>query len=321
MKKLRSLAVTLAAVMLPGALAAQTIGIVSTQPGSHTHSSSSAIAKAISDHTNLQVRVQPQGASPQYNVVAGLGEFGLSNHFDNIFFVTGTGEYEGQGAKPNLRVVGNITPLFVTIYVKKDSPIKTVADLKGHRLPGGFNAQKTIARILSGMLATANLTYDDVQVVPAANIVNSADDFGAGKTDAFTFALGSAKVKEIDAKVGGLRSLTFDPSPEATARMQKWLPGAYPYLIQPRPGLDGVLNEINVVAFDFLLVTHDKVPEDIVYKVTKAIHAGKDSIVATFPALRTFEPAKMAAKNYPPVQYHPGAVKFYREVGQWPPKG
>jgi TRAP transporter TAXI family solute receptor len=321
MTMLRLAAASFAAVLLTSAAHAQTIGIAATQPGSHTHSSSTAIAKAISDKTDLQVRVQPQGASPQYAVTSRTAEFGLSNSFDTVFFKTGTGEYDGQGAKPNLMVAANITPLFTTIYVKKDSPIQTVAALKGKRLPGGFNAQKTIARILSGMLATANLTYSDVQVVPAANIVNSADDFAAGKTDAFTFALGSAKVKEVDAKVGGLRALSFDPSAAATARLQKWLPGAYMLPVKPRPGLDGVSSEVNTVAFDFLLNTHDKVAEDIVYKVVKAIHGGKDGIVATFPALRTFEPDKMAARSYAPVQYHPGAIKFYKEIGQWPPKG
>jgi TRAP transporter TAXI family solute receptor len=321
MKALHFLAAALAAATVSGGAGAQTIGIISTQPGSHTHSSSTAVAKAISDKTGMQVRVQPQGASPQYAIAAGTGDFGLSNSFDSVFFVTGTGEYEGEGPRPNIRIVGNLTPLFTTIFVKKDSPIKTVADLKGQRIPGGFNAQKTIARILSGMLATANLSYDSVRPVMAANIVNSADDFGSGKSDAFTFALGSAKVKEIDAKVGGLRALSFDPSPAAVARMQKILPGAYTLPVKPAPALDGVLSEINAVAFDFLLNTNDKVSEEIVYKVTKAIYEGRDIIVATFPALRTFDPAKMGAKNYPPLQYHPGAIKFYKEIGKWPPVG
>jgi len=319
MKLAGILAASLAAVALAGASQAQTVGIVATQPGSYTHSASTAVAKAVADLTNLQVRVIAQGASPQYSIEAGTGEFGLSNSFDNVFFATGTGEYQGEGPKPNLRIVGNLTPLTTTLYVKKDSDIKTVKDLKGKRLGGGFTAQKTIARISEAMLATANLTYNDVRMVPAANIVNAADDFAAGKADAFSFALGSAKVKEIDAKVG-LRGLSFDPSPDSIARMQKILPGAYTMRVNPRPGLDAVIEPIDSCAFDFLLVTSLKVPEDTVYKVTKAVHDGKASMLATFPALTLFDPDKMAAKNYPPLQYHPGAVKYYQEIGQWPPK-
>ena len=319
MKLAGILAASLAAVALAGASQAQTVGIVATQPGSYTHSASTAVAKAVADLTKLQVRVIAQGASPQYSIEAGTGEFGLSNSFDNVFFATGTGEYQGEGPKPNLRIVGNLTPLTTTLYVKKDSDIKTVKDLKGKRLGGGFTAQKTIARISEAMLATANLTYNDVRMVPAANIVNAADDFAAGKADAFSFALGSAKVKEIDAKVG-LRGLSFDPSPDSIARMQKILPGAYTMRVNPRPGLDAVIEPIDSCAFDFLLVTSLKVPEDTVYKVTKAVHDGKASMLATFPALTLFDPDKMAAKNYPPLQYHPGAVKYYQEIGQWPPK-
>ena len=319
MKIGRILAASLAPMLFAGVASAQTIGIVSTQPGSYTHSASTAVAKAVADLTKLQVRVIAQGASPTYSIEAGTGEFGLSNSFDNVFFATGTGEYQGEGPKPNLRIVGNLTPLLTTLYVKKDGDIKKVSDLKGKRFPGGFNAQKTIARINEAMLANANLTYNDVRQVMAANIVNSADDFASGKTDAFSFALGSAKVKEVDAKVG-LRGLSFDPSPAALARMQKILPGSYTLPVQPRPGLDAVLEPLNTCAFDFLLVTSIKVPEETVYQVTKAMHGGKAIMTATFPALTMFDPDKMAEKSYPPVQYHPGAQKFYNEIKQWPPK-
>ena len=317
--KLVALCTTAALASLSAVASAQTIGIVSTQPGSYTHSASTAVAKAVADLTKLQVRVIAQGASPPYSIEAGTGEFGLSNSVDSVFFATGTGEYQGEGPKPNLRIVGNLTPLLNTLYVKKDSDIKTVKDLKGKRFPGGFNAQKAVARLNETMLANANLTYNDVRQVMAANIVNSADDFASGKTDAFSFALGSAKVKEVDAKVG-IRGLSFDPSPAALARMQKILPGSYTLQVQPRPGLDAVLEPLNTCAFDFLIVTSIKVPEDTVYQVTKAMHGGKAIMTATFPALTMFDPDKMAEKSYPPVQYHPGAQKFYNEVKQWPPK-
>jgi hypothetical protein len=204
--------------------------------------------------------------------------------------------------------------------VKKDSPIKTAADLKGKRIGSGFTAQKTILRIFEGQLATVGLTYKDVRGVPTANVATGADDFGSGKTDAFTFGLGAAKVKEIDAKVGGLRGLSFPETPAADAAISKILPGAYHIKVNPQPQWDGIVGPTNVTAFDFLMVTSIKVPDDIVYQVTKAMHDGKDAMVATFPPLRANDPDKLAEKNYPPLEYHPGAIKYYTEIGQWPPK-
>jgi TRAP transporter TAXI family solute receptor len=314
-------ALSAAAAFTASAVSAQTVGIVATAPGTLTHSYSTAVAKAVADKTKLEVRVIAQGASPQYSIDSGTGEFGLSNNFDTVFFVTGTGEYEGEGKRPNIRVVGNLVPLLSTVWVKKDSPIKTPADLKGKRIGSGFTAQKTILRIFEGQLATVGLSYKDVRGVPTANVATGADDFGAGKTDAFTFGLSAAKVKEIDAKVGGLRGLSFPETKEADAAISKILPGAYHIKVNPAPQLDGILGPTNVTAFDFLLVTSINVPVVTVYQVIKAIHDGKDSMVATFPALRANDPDKLAAKQYPPLEYHPGAIKYYTEIGKWPPKG
>jgi TRAP-type uncharacterized transport system substrate-binding protein len=54
--------------------------------------------------------------------------------------------------------------------------------------------------------------------------------------------------------------------------------------------------------------------------VTKALHGGKKAFMASFKPLGfNFSPDKMA-KSLPAGEYHPGAIKFYKEVGLWPPK-
>jgi ABC-type nitrate/sulfonate/bicarbonate transport system substrate-binding protein len=107
-------------------------------------------------------------------------------------------------------------------------------DLKGKRVPSGYHAQKAIHRSIEAHLANAGLTYDDVKQVPVPNAARGAEDFGNGKTDALFFALGSAAVMEVSTKVGGLRVLPIDDSPEAVARMQKISPPMYVSEVKPR---------------------------------------------------------------------------------------
>jgi TRAP-type uncharacterized transport system substrate-binding protein len=73
------------------------------------------------------------------------------------------------------------------------------------------------------------------------------------------------------------------------------------------------------MAYDVVLFTRADLADDTVYKIAKAVYENKKDMAAVFPALNQFEPEKMA-KSYDHLDYHPGAVKFFKEKGQWPPK-
>ena len=74
-----------------------------------------------------------------------------------------------------------------------------------------------------------------------------------------------------------------------------------------------------VYAYDYLVLANDKVPDDVVYKLTKLMHDHKAELAANFGALSGFDPNRMS-KDMGPVQFHPGAIKYYKEIGEWPPK-
>jgi uncharacterized protein len=306
-------------VTIMGAANAQTIGIMTSPPGAYTHSTGVAIAKLIVEKTGLKATVQPQATAPMGPVNNGVADFGMANAFDLTFSATGKGEYEEQGPKPNLRVVATLQVYQVAMHVRKDSDIRTLKDLKGKRVGSGFHAQKTIGEIIKAHLANAGLTYDDVKPVPSPNVTRAAEDFGAGKSDVMFYALGSAVVLEINTKVSGLRVLPVDSSPEAVGRMQKFMPGSYVTEAKPAPNIPGIAEPTMVVSFDNVLYTNVKVSEDVVYKVVKAIYENKPDLVASFATFGSFSPQRMAI----PVQdldFHPGALKFYKEVGILPSK-
>jgi hypothetical protein len=296
---------------------AQTVSIVSTPSGSFTNSAGAALAKIVSETTKVHAILQAQAQQGMIPVDAGTAEFGMGNSFDTTFYAEGKGEYEGQPPRKNLRHVAALLPYQVALHVRADSDIKTIADLKGRRVSAGFNAQKTIGRIIAAHLASAGLSYKDVKQVLTPNVSRSAEDFSSGKTDVLFFALGSAAVKQAAATVGGLRVLPIDDSPAALARMEEVLPGSYVMEVKPSPQYDGITQPTKVIAFDMVLSTNAGVSDDVVYQVTKAIHDNKAALAATFPPFNLFKPDGMA-KVVKDVPFHPGALKYYQEVGLAP---
>jgi TRAP transporter TAXI family solute receptor len=313
-KLLSTVAGFVIAPWLIGSASAQTVSIITTPAGSFSNSGGAAMAKVVNDKAKLRMIVQAQAGTGFDELEAGSAEFNVSNAFDVTFVATGTGEYEGQGPKKNLRYVASMVPYRVAMHVRADSDIKTIADLKGKRVSSGFNAQKTIGRIIEAHLANAGLSYKDVAGVPTPNVVSQANDFKAGKTDVLFFALGSAAIKEAAATVGGLRVLPIDDSADAVKRMQDILPGSYVLTVAPAPGIDGVAQPTKLIAFDMVLNSSTHVSEDIIYRAVKALYESKADLAATFPPFALFAPDKMG-KPVQGVENHPGAARFYKEAG------
>jgi len=74
-----------------------------------------------------------------------------------------------------------------------------------------------------------------------------------------------------------------------------------------------------VIAYDTLLFASTETNDETVYRMTRALYGNKDKLVAASPAFRLFGRDAMA-KDLGVVEYHPGAIRFYREQGLWPPE-
>ena len=67
------------------------------------------------------------------------------------------------------------------------------------------------------------------------------------------------------------------------------------------------------------LITHADVDEELVYNLTKTIWENRAEIVKQHPAARAIN-EKNAARNTG-TEFHPGAIRFYKEIGIWPKDG
>ena len=297
-----------ALILSPGAASAQTYGFATLPTGSLSHVISSAISKAMKEKAGLNVLVQPAAGGNVITPLVGRGEadVGLVNIME---------AQEGlDGGLKDLRMIGAAQGLRTPFFVRKDSGLFKVADLKGKRVTMGYSAMRNIDQVTRAVLASAGLSEADVKPVLVPNVVRSADDFMAGNSDMFFFTFGGPKVREADATVGGIRPLEMDPNGMPAAR--KIMPWGYLTDISPGPFYTGVDKPMKVYSFDNVMVTNAKVPDDFVYKLLDAMEKGKDDIVAIAPAMAEFSPA-FSYKQYG-VPYHPGALKFFMERGLSP---
>ena len=314
-----SLAVAIAALGAHGA-SAQTVGFATLPPGAINNVQAQVIAKVVQNHTNLKIRVTPYrgGGAVAASVNQKAAEFGISDIVEMTDAFTGGGRFKGR-KHPNLRVAFRVLAFPVGIFVKKDSPIKTLADMKGKRFGSRWTAFPNMIPLMNGVMATASFSLKDIDGVPTANIIRGANDFKSGKTDGFGFAVGAPKVAEVSSAVGGLRLLGIDNSAAGIARLKAVRKDYFPMLVKPHPRMVGVVAPTWVLGSDLIIYVGAHVSDDTVYKFVKALHPNKMELAKGHPSFFGFQPKDMG-KQFTTASYHPGAVKYFKEIGIWPVK-
>ena len=300
---------------------AQQIRVLAADPqGSIFYAGSVAIGKLLDDKLKMQVRVQPMAGSSTYIPLLDRGEtdFGLTNVDDAMSAFKGVGSF--RQANPNIRLIAAVFQLNFGILVPNNSPIKTISDLKGKTMPWGYNAQVTGRVLQQAALASEGVTMDDVRPVPTQSLFSGVDMLGEGKVEAAALAIGTAQVQRANVSLashGGVRFLSVASTPEAIKRIQKFLP-ARTVTVEPAPHAVGIVAPTTVIEYSVFFSTHTKMPDDVVYSIAKAIHGGKDDMIRSHPVFHSFRPSSMTEEIGVP--WHPGAIKYYKEIGQWPPK-
>lgn len=306
------------ALGLSAAAQAQTYVVGTNQQGSLFYSMGTALAKVMVEKTGAQYRVAPYAGSSTFIPLLDTGRlaFGFANGGEASFAFNGVDSFDKHPNK-NLRLVGVAVATQTSFAVAMDSPIKSIADLKGARLPSGYNSGRTFHYYSNAALASGGLTIDDAQKVPVPNFVNGIDAMAENRVDVALVPMnaGAGKKAMVTMK-GGWRYISLNDTAEARAAVEKNLPSARIASVKPDPGKTGVVADpTNMIEVDFYILTGAHVPDDVVYTLVKTMAANKDALAAAFGAYKGYDPAKMVQSN--PVPFHPGAIKAYKEMGIW----
>ncbi len=306
-----------AAVATAQPSAAQTISFASLPQGSLIYFQATVISKMLLDKTDLKVRVAPMSGTEAIIAAAERkqAEMMLLDVTQAAAAINGEEHFKGRPAT-KLRAIAKMVTFPVGIMVKKDSKYKTIADLKGAKLPTGWRAFRQGLTLMKATLATGGLTLDDISGVPTVGLIRAADDFKSGRTVGTLIAPTTPKVKEVNAALGGIRFISIGDSEKSLKALQSVRKDFYIVTLKPAPYLPGILTETSLLAFDLALSVGAHVSDEVAYKIAKAVYENKKMLAQGHPTFRSFNP-KQAGKQFSVLQYHPGAIKFYKEVGIW----
>ena len=310
----RLLTVVLAGTALVSTADAQTYSIGSNPQGSLAYAAAAGVAKVASEDFGIKARVVPQGG-PVVTIPlvdSGRLNFSITASVMAAFAHTGTGTFKGK-KKSNFRVAASLMPLRVAWIVRADSDIKSMADLKGKRVPTKYTKQRIVGIFQWAALNTVGLGPKDVIGVPVPNGVRGIQDFMAGKTDAGNFSISSGIVRQAHAAVGGIRVLPVPDTADALSKLREIAPGTVITTVTAAAKSPGITVPTRVAESPLMLTAGHKTPDEIVYQVVKAIYHGKKKLIGVHKAYRGFNPKTINVDIGVP--YHPGAMKLFKEMG------
>ena len=318
---------TLLLLHLPAAQAQQmprSVTIGTNSPGTVFYALASGLAKVASDAGPIPTTVQPYTGTSTLLPLLNNGEldFALVNGVDMGMAYLGPQKIKVGGKNdfsysPDIRLVMRGAPLMIGLLVKKDSPLKTIQDIKGKRMTGEYPAHQAVWFNMFGLLASAGLTWKDVSVVPVPAVNDGVDALVQGRADVSAHAVNSAKIREADAAVG-IRHLPADCSPAGEKRIRQAVPGYYGRVIKAGAAA-AMVEDTCVIAYDIYFATHKAAPDHVVSALMKAVWDNEAKLKPIHPTFREWTQERAATAEMT-IPYHPAAIKFYRDKGIWKPE-
>jgi len=222
--------------------------------------------------------------------------------------------YRGQGIEENksFKTLAMNDLIYLALIVKKDSPIKTFEDIRGKKLGTGVAGSSTYV-IIEEVLKAHGMSYADVKPFPAG-IAQMTEALKDGNIDVFANMVagtGGAAPGVVD--LATTTEIRFIPISDKV--MDKLNSEQQYYLKrQIQPGwVKGLTEPVTALAVATAICVKADLPDDFVYNITKIMFDHKAELDSVHPQWTTT--TKDTVAKDVPVPLHPGAEKYYKEIG------
>ena len=197
---------------------------------------------------------------------------------------------------------------YIQIVANADSGIKTLADLKGKRISVGAAKSGTELNARA-IFKAAGLTYNDMAKVEYLPFGESVELMKNRQLDATlqSAGLGVASIRDLATTV---KIVVVAVPTDVVTRVGD---PAYQPSVIPANTYAGQTVDIPTAAIPNFLVTHSGVSDELAYQMTKTLYENIDTMYAAHNAAKAIK--RENAVNGMPVPVHPGAARYYKEVG------
>ncbi|KJR31829.1 C4-dicarboxylate ABC transporter substrate-binding protein [Vibrio navarrensis] len=317
LKKLVKVGAIAAAVMGAGAVNAQEFITIGT--GSVTgvyYPTGGAICKLINkgrkEH-NIRCSVESTGGSG-YNVNtirAGELDFGVVQSDSQYNGYNGLGEFSEFGPYKKLRAVFSLHTEPFNIIVRSDSGIEGLKDLAGKRVnignPGSGD-RATMGVVMNAM----GWTNDSFKLASELKGSERSQALCDNKIDAFIYMVGhpNGSIKEATTSCDAKLISATGPQIDKLVTDNPY----YTYTTVPADMYRGTNTDVKSFGVAATLVTSADVSDAVAYNVAKAVFEDFDTFKRLHPAFANLKKEDMVKAGIS-IPLHPGAVKYYKEMG------
>ena len=220
----------------------------------------------------------------------------------------GTGQFNGQPLK-NLRALGALYPETVQLITRADSGINSVRDLKGKSISSGAPGSGQY-QLLTDLLRVHGLSRSDVKE-DSSSFTQAVDKIKDGNLHATLITAGVPTASVTDfAQSHALKVIPLSGPEIAELRKQQPYYAEVPLPANTYKGQTAAVPTLAVMA---VWTTHDGVPENVAYEVTKALYENTAIMGQVHVQGKNITLGTATAVGTAPL--HPGALRYFKEKG------
>ena len=309
-------AIALSAAILAGAALAQqkTLAIGTGGTGGVYYPLGGGLANLLSKSlTGYQVTAEVTGGSVDNLKLIGSGQSEFAFSMADAALDALNGEDKFKGGKVAVRTMMVLYPNRMHVVTIEGTGIEKMADLKGKRVSTGSPGSATEVMAFR-VIEAAGLDKDKDMRRERLGVAESVNAIKDRKIDAFFWVGGlpTAGVTDLGA-TPGVKIKLIDHS-DVVDKMNAKYGKLYVTDVIPTKTYPGQDKDNRIATVWNILVTDDKMSNDLVYAINKVIFDRKADLVAVHKEAENID-YKFQLKGNSPVPWHPGALKYFADKG------